>query len=95
MNIRLRFFYYLVNNIWCVPEGSCLPVILIKIRRILFPLQPLIHKCGAVKYDAVTDVYTINGIRITGQTLNMIFKRKGCFLIEIESTNETIRATIM
>jgi hypothetical protein len=82
MNKRRRFFYYLVREVFKVAEGQILPKYLIVLKCILFPIESFYFKINKDFYDPYRDIYTINGIKFSGQFFKNMNKVGSTFKIE-------------
>ena len=92
--MRYKFLRFL-RKICKVKEGEISPKWLYFIYYILFPLNWFYEKQSQMKYDPLTDVYTIQGMKFTSQVFETLKDEanKG-FKFELVDTGEyvTIRS---
>jgi hypothetical protein len=75
-NFRFSFLRML-KQIANVPEGAVAPKWIRFCYYILFPLNWFYHKQSGIKYEPETNVYTIEGIRITGEFFRHLKESRG------------------
>lgn len=93
--MRYKILRWLRKNVFHVKEGEISPKGLYFIYYILFPLNWFYEKQSWVKYEPLTDVYTIRGMKFTGAVFETLKDEanKG-FKFELVDTGEyvTIRS---
>lgn len=65
--MRFAFLRFLRKNVFKVPEGAIAPKLLKFIYYTLFPFNWLYERQSNINYKVETDVYTIRGMRFTGE----------------------------
>jgi hypothetical protein len=63
---RTKLQRYLIDKVWKVPIGQKLPLLLLIINCLLFPLRALYFYNSDLKYDTNSDTYTIRKLQISG-----------------------------
>jgi len=69
---RYRFLKWL-RKVFKVKEGDKSPKYIAWVYYILFPLEWFYQRQSGIKYDSVTDVYTIRGMIFSGDSLCDIY----------------------
>lgn len=72
-----------------VKEGQIAPKWMYFVYYILFPLNWLYEKQAYIKYDILTDVYTIRGMKFTGEVFYHLKQSRG-MRFEIVDTGEYV-----
>ena len=85
---KREVFNWIIDKLFKVPEGGCIPKYLLIIPWLFFPVkifrQWCSYKIGDIKWDAYRDTYEINGQKISGiflRNLTMNFPESAIFQI--------------
>ena len=90
--MRFKFLRWLRNKVFKVPEGAVAPKLLAFFYHLFFPLHWFYENQSNIKYDTRTNIYTVNGLEMSGEFIDLIKGGNGIFRISegrITIENET------
>lgn len=70
--MRYKFLRWLNCRIFKTKEGEIAPKFVQFVYRVLFPLNWFYQKQSGMRYDPLTDVYFIRGMRFTSQVFDTL-----------------------
>ena len=88
--MKRQFYFWLQDKVFKVPGGQIPPKALNAIWYILHPTHFIQDRWSHMKYDPMTDTYTINGVRISGNIITEL-GRSRTSAIEIRRVNDRWR----